>query len=242
MLRFFTKIRYKLAFENKPMKYLRYAIGEILLVVIGILIALQVNNWNHQIKDSILEQKYLKEINSDFIENKAQLERNFKELNIVFESSRTLRKQLPITNENWSSMYKEFEFVFRPGWTFNPKIVSIEGLIVSGNIHVIKNDELKKLILSFNDQFEDYQEEEIRAENMVKKWEDIYLEESALYKDNIETIFPTDELKIKLEKLLIMRRDALALLLSKWEISQESEEMMQTIDSIISLTDQELMK
>ena len=112
MLRFFTKIRYKLAFENKPMKYFRYAIGEIILVVIGILIALQINNWNHERKDSILEEKYLKEINSDFRENKAQLERNFKELNIVFESTRTLRKQLPLTNEKWSSMYKEFEFVF----------------------------------------------------------------------------------------------------------------------------------
>src|SRR5210317_44609 len=148
MLRFFTKIRHRLAFENKPMKYFRYAIGEILLVVIGILIALQVNNWNHERKDSILEEKYLKEINSDFRENKTQLERNFKELNIVFESTRTLRKQLPITNEKWSSMYKEFEFVFRPGWTFNPKISSIEGLIVSGNMHVIKNDDLKKLILA----------------------------------------------------------------------------------------------
>ena len=242
MLRFFTKIRYNLAFENKPMKYLRYAIGEILLVVIGILIALQVNNLNHQRKDSILKQKYLKEINSDFLENKAQFENNFKELNVYYEHIRTLRKQLPITNENWSSMFQEFKFVFRTGWTFNPKISSIEGLIVSGNIHVIKNDVLKKLILSFNDQFEDYREEEIRAENVVNIWQDIYLEESTLYRDNTKTTFPSDELKIKLEKLLIMRRDALALLLSKWEVNKESEELMQTIDAIISLTDQELMK
>lgn len=46
MLRFFSKMRYKLAAENRAAKYLRYAVGEILLVVIGILIALQVNNWN----------------------------------------------------------------------------------------------------------------------------------------------------------------------------------------------------
>jgi len=46
MINFFRKIRKKLADDNKPLKYMRYAIGEILLVVIGILIALQINNWN----------------------------------------------------------------------------------------------------------------------------------------------------------------------------------------------------
>ena len=46
MIPFFRKIRKQLADDNKPKKYLRYAIGEILLVVIGILVALQINNWN----------------------------------------------------------------------------------------------------------------------------------------------------------------------------------------------------
>ncbi|WP_340111909.1 DUF6090 family protein [Maribellus mangrovi] len=50
MLRFFSKMRYKLAAKNKVVKYMRYAIGEILLVVFGILIALQVNNWNERRK------------------------------------------------------------------------------------------------------------------------------------------------------------------------------------------------
>jgi len=46
MIPFFRKIRKKLADDNRPLKYMRYAIGEIILVVIGILIALQINNWN----------------------------------------------------------------------------------------------------------------------------------------------------------------------------------------------------
>ena len=56
MLRFFSKIRLKLAAENKPVKYMRYAIGEIVLVVIGIVIALQINNWNE--KKKLLAKEY----------------------------------------------------------------------------------------------------------------------------------------------------------------------------------------
>jgi len=61
MFRFFSKMRYQLAAENRVAKYLRYAIGEILLVVIGILIALQVNNWNTEQKN---RKEYLKTIES----------------------------------------------------------------------------------------------------------------------------------------------------------------------------------
>ena len=71
-MKFFRNIRKKLASENKVGSYLRYAIGEILLVVIGILIALQVNNWNEARKNRILERNFLvrllTDINTD-IEN-----------------------------------------------------------------------------------------------------------------------------------------------------------------------------
>ncbi|HEY5689700.1 MAG TPA: DUF6090 family protein [Yeosuana sp.] len=51
MIPFFRRIRKTLADDNKPIKYLRYTIGEIVLVVIGILIALSINNWNEQRKN-----------------------------------------------------------------------------------------------------------------------------------------------------------------------------------------------
>jgi len=51
MIPFFRKIRKTLADDDKPIKYFKYAIGEVILVVIGILIALQINNANENRKD-----------------------------------------------------------------------------------------------------------------------------------------------------------------------------------------------
>lgn len=67
MLKFFRNIRKKLAAENKVASYLRYAIGEILLVVIGILIALQINNWNENRKLLINEEHLYKKLITDLI-------------------------------------------------------------------------------------------------------------------------------------------------------------------------------
>jgi len=62
MIPFFRKIRKKMADDNKPIKYLRYAIGEIVLVVIGILIALQINNWNENRQFEALKKELCLEL------------------------------------------------------------------------------------------------------------------------------------------------------------------------------------
>lgn len=62
MIKFFRHIRQQLLGEGKTGKYLKYAIGEILLVVIGILIALQINNWNEERKEQVLLNNVLSEI------------------------------------------------------------------------------------------------------------------------------------------------------------------------------------
>jgi len=62
MIKFFRKIRQNLLMENKTGKYFKYAIGEIVLVVIGILIALQINNWNEENKTSKKEELILNEL------------------------------------------------------------------------------------------------------------------------------------------------------------------------------------
>jgi len=76
MIKFFRKIRYNLISENRTGKYIKYALGEILLVMIGILLALQVNNWNEERKGIIKEKSYLNSIYNDLKEDVATIESN----------------------------------------------------------------------------------------------------------------------------------------------------------------------
>ncbi len=73
MIKFFRHIRKRLLTENKFSKYLIYAIGEIALVMIGILLALQVNNWNEAQKNKNIETRALINLRSEFKENSARL-------------------------------------------------------------------------------------------------------------------------------------------------------------------------
>jgi hypothetical protein len=65
MIKFFRKIRYNLMSENKTSKYLKYAIGEIILVMVGILLALQVNNWNENRLEKNEVSNYIQQIKTE---------------------------------------------------------------------------------------------------------------------------------------------------------------------------------
>ena len=74
MLKFFRKIRQRLLKESRFSKYLLYAIGEIVLVVIGILIALQINNWNEHKKSREFEIFTLQEVRNNLINDSIQID------------------------------------------------------------------------------------------------------------------------------------------------------------------------
>jgi hypothetical protein len=75
MIKLFRSIRQKHIMKNQTGKYLKYAIGEIILVVIGILLALQINNWNEQRKLANEEQKLLNALEKEVTSNINYLER-----------------------------------------------------------------------------------------------------------------------------------------------------------------------
>ena len=119
MVKFFQRIRKKYAIENKAAAYLRYAIGEILLVVIGILIALQINNWNEKRKEELVLSEYLHKISENVIQDIEQIN----ELKIRRDSIWVMANKSgqALLNKDFSNIevivpgqYVFFEFYFIP--------------------------------------------------------------------------------------------------------------------------------
>ena len=96
-----------MADENRPLKYLRYAIGEIVLVVIGILIALQINNWKQQKTDQRKEQFYLNGLKNDL-----SMQRQVLEENIAFENKMIKICKLLLEDHSRSDGFKKVDSLF----------------------------------------------------------------------------------------------------------------------------------
>ena len=105
MLPFFRKIRWRLAADNQFFKYSRYAIGEILLVVIGILIALQINNWNNQRLSDKQMTSFLIGMIDDLKSDTLQIDTRLKFYNELLEQKKTIL-QLPSFKEIDTDSYQ----------------------------------------------------------------------------------------------------------------------------------------
>ncbi len=90
MFRFFRQIRQSLLPGNRASQYLFYALGEIVLVVIGILLALQINNWNESRKERVKEIKIYREILSDLIATREEVTRDLNSHSELLEITQTL--------------------------------------------------------------------------------------------------------------------------------------------------------
>ncbi len=129
MIKFFRKIRQKLLTEGKLKSYFFYAIGEILLVVIGILIALQINNWNENRKERNLEQEYyckfLEDINQDVTHIKDLIEANEARIVSSNELIHLLQQKNPIREEVVNKMAGSTS---KTTFTFKPSMAAFEDL------------------------------------------------------------------------------------------------------------------
>ncbi len=97
-MKIFRNVRQKLAAENKVMAYLRYAIGEIFLVVIGILIALQVNNWNEKRKDTNFEHEILSLIDQNLEQDSVALSSELSKTKLAIHLTDRLLEQVKLKN------------------------------------------------------------------------------------------------------------------------------------------------
>ena len=144
MIKIFRRIRQKLIVENKFSKYLAYAFGEILLVVFGILIALQVNTWNQNRQINELEKKILLEIHKNLNGDIIELEDDMLGFQIVIESD-----SIVIHHLQSKYPYNDSIGAFIHIAQMSPHLVPLRSgykLLESKGIEVISDDSLRMLI------------------------------------------------------------------------------------------------
>jgi hypothetical protein len=143
MIRFFRQIRQRMLTENKVSKYLLYAVGEIFLVVIGILIALQIDNWNQWRKEREVEQTVLEQLKEDYLSNLAQLEQKMEIRNALINAALSILE----STDNPEQVIRDSLIADLTVLLIDPTFDPIENdLSNTGDLRLIMNKELKHLL------------------------------------------------------------------------------------------------
>ena len=166
MFKFFRRIRQNTLSNNKFSKYLLYAIGEIILVVIGILIALQINNWNEDKQEKRQELKQLKALRLEFEKNIITFD------SIMLHHTENEHATIELMNaKNKNYTLETLDSLFLKSiynYNFDPSRGIYNSLINSGQIELISNELLKYKIAEIQDIVLDY----IDDENLVRAYGD----------------------------------------------------------------------
>jgi hypothetical protein len=157
MIKFFSKIRHTLIKEGKIKSYLLYAAGEIALVVVGILIALQINAWNESNKDHKLEKlyycKFLEDVEQDLALLDEQENDNTNRIASINQLLHLLQKEKPARNEVVRNLR---EAVNKTSFPFTVSQSAFDDLKSSGKLIVLKDDNLKKKLLNYYVELQGY--------------------------------------------------------------------------------------
>ncbi|MDO1501197.1 DUF6090 family protein [Winogradskyella maritima] len=260
MIKFFRKIRYNLMEQNKTGRYLKYAIGEIILVVIGILMALQINNWNEQRKENSNEQAILKRLEKEFISNKEQLQDKIEFRNTLIKSCKQLLDYFDKPENVTRDSILVYLSTIQPP-TFDP---IQNDLVSSGTIEILKDEELKQLLVNWSTDVIQLQEVERIFLRFCEQRLYPYVNEIDIQRDIAYNFFkdiPTNLLESKQVENLVpgksklvtrstdeLLRDpklegkiAWALTLNMFN-NQESETLMKRINIILKALDKEIKR
>jgi len=160
MINFFRNTRRKLADNNQFLKYARYAFGEIILVVIGILIALQINNSNEDRKLRNQELHYLKNLKTDLNLNISELDKYITVRNARIKSANYVLEHFegkPLIDLNAFAFHTTNIYIWQK---FSQHDNTFQELINSGNLTLISNDTIKNGLLNLQALYKKLKNEE----------------------------------------------------------------------------------
>lgn len=158
MISFFRTIRQKLLNQNRVTKYLVYALGEILLVVIGILIALQVNNWNEGKKTLEQERRILIALHNEFDENLKELNRDIARIDSQLVASRQILDFFGEATSPDEFLLDSLILMSFPNFTWNPSSYVLNDLKNSGQISRLSDEKVQLLLFGWERHYENLEE------------------------------------------------------------------------------------
>jgi hypothetical protein len=196
--------------KNKTGKYLKYAIGEIILVVIGILIAVSINNWNENRKLQNEETILLKALKQDFLENKKRLINTIESQEVMIDYSINFIKL--ITSKTSRTVSQDSILKLKAAgansW-YRAELVnsSFNTIISSGKSNIIRNMSLKKRLVEFSTDMESGFEDDFESKECLLFMNNIsYKYESNFLNENKKKYFgisiPQDSVRKSIDKLL----------------------------------------
>lgn len=170
--------------ENRISRYLIYAVGEIMLVVIGILMALQVNNWNEERKLNLESEAIYTALNSEFKNNRTVLNERINHLEDANNNVAIILSYINKTESDFKKINMDSIFVRSLMYgNYNPANSSIQELISSGKLNLIKDDVLKENLFNWlqllQDSDEDFKNQDLQHQTQLV----VYLSKNTSFKN-----------------------------------------------------------
>ena len=254
MLKFFRRIRQKLLSKNKFSRYLLYAIGEIVLVMIGILLALQVNTWNEQKKTGEKELKYLSLIKQEMGTNLQAI----KEEQVVLDDflSSVNRMLLLYATPDPTLTNKQLSEILVPilsrDMDFNFKDGTLNEVISTGNLKDITNDNIRNILASIGGNLERVRAQEGTVNDYISKANNYIAKKGSIKQIVLDTedneVFGIPESADEISNLFLLKSQEFETLMvysALTGVSLDEEYysvFIQEINSLIDLIDKELKR
>ncbi len=196
-MKLFRKIRYDLIRKSNTSKYFKYAIGEIVLVVVGILIALQINNWNQARKDDKVLKEYLVKIKSHTLEDLRILDTLSKYRTQLANQCKKARTRILDKTEGEDLFLFMSCGVAFADYYFKPNIGGYEALKTSNYFGKINNTPLDSLLIRYHSLVDDIAENEKSYNDYVVYQENFLSTQFDRSLILASAFLPQDSLKIR---------------------------------------------
>jgi len=234
MIPFFRQLRYRLMETGKAGKYLKYALGEIILVVIGILIALQINNWNENKKLLKEEEKLLQALEREIGSNLITLEQTIRYNDTVFSQSSMFLMKGP---KNPDFEYEIEDLITILGYNANSIDTSIINEILgTSSRSLISDDIILEQIRALKKMYEKADKTQFYVDTFWNDQVTKYINSSGLgvYWANVE-IKEKNLVDVKLDQsffslLGIMNGYQFSLLQSRYDLRKELKETLSVLN------------